>query len=119
MMCPQSTSALLPEVVHGAVYPERVLPTLPWLDACAQRAVGPIARRWRSRLWAGHEFVERVSGLAITYECLKETEFQPAAETLRAALLKQGLTRWPQPQSPKKISVSSWVSCLVVHVPAV
>lgn len=92
MMCPQSTSALLPEVVHGAVYPERVLPTLPWLDACAQRAVGPIARRWRSRLWAGHEFVERVSGLAFTYECLKETEFQPAAETLRAALVKQGLT---------------------------
>ena len=89
MMCPQSTTALLPEVVQGAVYPERVMPTLPWLDACAQRAAGPIARRWRSRLWAGHEFVERVSGLAITYERLKEPEFQPAAETMRAALVKQ------------------------------
>lgn len=92
MMSLQSPSALWPDVVHGSVYAERAMPALPWLDAFAQRAAGPIARRWRSRLWASHEFLETVSGLAIRYERLKETEFQRAAESLRAALVRQGLT---------------------------
>ncbi len=85
-------STVLPDVVQGSVYPERVTPALPWLDAFAERTAGPIARRWRSRLWAGQEFLDRVSGLAIKYERLKETDFQPAAESLRAALARQGLS---------------------------
>ncbi|MBA5869150.1 MAG: prepilin peptidase [Nitrospira sp. CR2.1] len=74
------------------MYPERAVPTLPWLDAFAQRTAGPIARRWRGRRWSSQEFVERVSALAITYERLKASDVQPAAERLRAALVTQGLT---------------------------
>ncbi len=85
-------NSVQPEVVQGSVYPERVVPTLPWLDAFAQRTVGPLARRWRSRLWSSQEIVERVSGLGITYERLKESDFQSAAERLRVALVQQGLT---------------------------
>lgn len=68
------------------------MPTLPWLDAFAQRTVGPIARRWRSRLWLSQEFLARVSGLAITYQRLKEPDVQPTADRLRTALARQGLT---------------------------
>jgi len=85
-------NSVFPEVVQGSVYPERAMPTLPWLDAFAQRTVGPIARRWQSRLWSSQEIVERVSGLGITYERLQESDFQSAAERLRAALVRQGLT---------------------------
>ncbi len=86
------SNTVLSDAVQGSIYPERATPTLSWLDTFAQRTAGPIARRWRSRLWSSHEFVERVSGLAIQYERLKETDFQPAAESLRAALVRQGLT---------------------------
>ncbi len=85
-------NSVFPEVVQGSVYPERAMPTLPWLDAFAQRTVGPIARRWQSRLWSSQEIVERVSGLGITYERLQASALQPAAERLRAALVRQGLT---------------------------
>lgn len=91
MMLLNSANALLPDVVQGSVYPERAMPSLPWLDAFAQRAAGPIARRWRSRLSASQYFLEAVSGLAIQYERLNEIEFQSAALRLRAALLRQGL----------------------------
>lgn len=85
-------NSVLPEMVQGSVYPERAMPTLPWLDAFAQRTVGPIARRWRSRLWLSQEFLARVSGLAITYQRLKEPDVQPTADRLRTALARQGLT---------------------------
>ena len=86
------SSAVLSDAVQGSVFPERAMPALSWLDTFAQRMAGPITRRWHSRLWSRHEFVAHVSGLAIQYERLKETDFQPAASSLRAALIRQGLT---------------------------
>lgn len=85
-------SPVFPEQIQGAAYPERAIPTLPWLDTLAQRSAGPLLRHWRNVCFSTHDIVDRVAGLAMAYERLKDTDLQPAAQSLRAALARDGLT---------------------------
>ena len=89
------SSTVFPAQIHGVAYPERLSPTLPWLDAVAHRTVGSVVGRWRRR-WSSHaEFLERVSALGAKYEGFRDVDLQPAAQALRAALVKDGLTDGP------------------------
>ncbi len=85
-------SPVFPEQIQGAAYPERAIPTLSWLDTLAQRSAGPLFRHWRNVCFSTHDIVDRVAGLAMAYERLKDTDLQPAAQSLRAALARDGLT---------------------------
>lgn len=86
------SSAIFPAQIQGVAYPERNSSALPRLDAVAQRLMGSVLRRWRSRLSSREQFVERVASLTNKYEGLNDIDLQPAAQVLRTALVQEGLT---------------------------
>lgn len=84
------SNAILPQEIHGVVYPERMFAPLGSLDAWAERLAAPVIRRWKSAGSPHERFVSMVHEAAAHHERISDHEIAEAAASLRVRFAQEG-----------------------------
>ena len=77
-------------LMSGVGYPERFIPHAGKLEEWAGRAVGPLARRFRSVIFHRDEWIRRIAAEGEEYGRMGDAGLKLASQALRPMLVRHG-----------------------------